>query len=172
MYEPTHLQELIEQAEGISVSQMVITQPVPKFADITRFNLSLFITAGLPITVATLPLQLFCSVSAEAALQPTGKQNMFTSSTCLHNLFSDEVQFESCEQASPPAALQEIKNTAHSRHSELKDVVESLFEQHDNSHLDEEVCQTTTGMALQDKQNTSEGLYCGADMLYNWLKIQ
>lgn len=65
-----------------------------------------------------------------------------------------------------------MKNTAHSRHSELKDVVERLFEQHDNSHLDEEVCQTTAGMALQDKQNTSEGLYCGADMLYNWLKIQ
>lgn len=61
--------------------------------------------------------------------------------------------------SSQPVALQEMlnENTAHSRHSELKDVVESLFEQHDNSHLDEEVCQTTTRMALQHTQNTSQG---------------
>lgn len=62
------------------------------------------------------------------------------------------------------------ENTAHSRNGELKDVVDSLFEQHDNSHLDEEVCQTTTWMALQPKQNTSKGQYCSADMMLERLK--
>lgn len=45
--------------------------------------------------------------------------------------------------------------TSHLRYAELKDVVDGLFQQHDHSHLDEEVCQTTTGMALQDAHNTS-----------------
>lgn len=55
---------------------------------------------------------------------------------------------------SPATASKEMlkENTAYSRHSELKYVVESLFEQHDHSHLNEEVCQTTTGMALQNTQ--------------------
>lgn len=43
-----------------------------------------------------------------------------------------------------------MKNKAYLRNGELKDVVEGLFEKHDNSHLDEEVCQTTTGVTLQD----------------------
>lgn len=53
---------------------------------------------------------------------------------------------------SPATATKEMlkENTANSRHSEFKYVVQSLFEQHDHSHLDEEVCQTTTRMALQD----------------------
>lgn len=40
--------------------------------------------------------------------------------------------------------------TAHLRYCELNDVVESLFEQHDYSHLDEEVCQTAAGMTLEN----------------------
>ena len=37
----------------------------------------------------------------------------------------------------------------HSRHNEFKDVVERLLEHHDDGHLDEEVRQTPTGVALE-----------------------
>lgn len=57
----THLQELIEQAEGVCVSQVVVTQPIPKFAYVTWFDASLVVTTGLPVAVATLSLQLLCS---------------------------------------------------------------------------------------------------------------
>lgn len=56
---------------------MIVTQPVLKFADVTRFHTALFITAGPPVTVPTLPLQLFCSVSAHTVLQPSVKQMFF-----------------------------------------------------------------------------------------------
>lgn len=42
-----------------------------------------------------------------------------------------------------------VMKTAHLRYCELNDVVESLFEQHDHSHLDKEVCQTAAGMTLE-----------------------
>lgn len=155
---PTHLQEFVEQTEGVRGGQVIIGQPVPKFAVVTWFHTALFVTASLPVTVTALPLQLLCLVSAQAVLKPAGKHNI------LHvNAKSD--MFTPCffpmdSISSPPAPLQEMlnENTAHSRHSELKDVVESLFEQHDYSHLDEEVCQTTTRMALQHTQEDVLGL--------------
>lgn len=45
------------------------------------------------------------------------------------------------------------KNEAYLRYCELKDVVERLLEKHDDSHLDEEVRQTTTGVTLQRHTN-------------------
>jgi len=137
---PTHLQELIEQTEGVRVGQVVIIQPVPKFADVTRIKLSPVVVAGLPVTLTTLPLQLLCSFSPQTVFKPAEKTQHF--------------QVNAKSEMKPTYhqlhALQEIvnENTTDSRNNELKDVVESLFEQHDNGHLDEQVCQTTTRMAL------------------------
>lgn len=70
----THLQELIEQTEGIGIGQVIVAQPVLHFADITRFDTSVFITTGLAVTLTTLPLQFFHSASAQTALHPAEKQ--------------------------------------------------------------------------------------------------
>lgn len=70
----THLQELIEQAEGISIGQLIVAQPVLPFADITRFDTAAFITTGLLVTPTTLPMQLIHGASAQAVLHPAGKQ--------------------------------------------------------------------------------------------------
>lgn len=59
-----------------------------------------------------------------------------------------------------------MKNKAYLRNGELKDVVEGLFEKHDNSHLDEEVCQTTTGVTLQD---TDSFVPAAIEFLNNWV---
>lgn len=69
----THLQELIEQTEGVSISQVIVAQPVLQFADITLFHISAFITTALPVTLTTLPLQFIHSASAQTVLHPAEK---------------------------------------------------------------------------------------------------
>lgn len=44
----------------------------------------------------------------------------------------------------------------HLRFGDLCDAAENLFKYHDDEHLDEEVCQTPTGVALRDTQHTSQ----------------
>lgn len=71
---PTHFQELIKQTEGIRIIQVVVSQPVSNFASVTWFNMSLLITANLPVTVTTLSLQPLCSFSSDKALDPAARE--------------------------------------------------------------------------------------------------
>lgn len=122
----THLQELIEQAEGISIGQVIVAQPVLLFADITRVDTAAFITTGLLVTPTTLPLQLIHGASAQAVLHPAGKQRK-------------KVRRGIRADASGCFGRSGWSEASYSRHSEFKDVVQSLFEKHDYRHLDEQV---------------------------------
>jgi len=42
-----------------------------------------------------------------------------------------------------------ICTVLHLRYSELEDVADGLLEDHDDGHLDEQVCQTPAGVALE-----------------------
>lgn len=48
-----------------------------------------------------------------------------------------------------------IKHNVDLRPTEFKDVVDGLFEHHDNGHLDEEVSEAATGVALKKKKPIS-----------------
>lgn len=70
---PTNFQEFVEQAEGVTLGQVIVAQPVAKFASITWLNASLFILTGFSVTVTTFPLQLFLCFCILESLQPSGK---------------------------------------------------------------------------------------------------
>lgn len=70
----THFQELIEQAEGVSIFQVIVAQPVLQFAGITRVDAAVFVTTRLPVTPTALPLHFLHSPPAQVAHHPAGKQ--------------------------------------------------------------------------------------------------
>lgn len=69
---PTHFQKFIEQAEGITAGQVVVTQPFTMFANVTWFNTSIFLSTSLPVTVTAFPLQLLCSFFIHKSFAPAG----------------------------------------------------------------------------------------------------
>lgn len=66
----THLQELIEQAEGVHVVQTVVAQPVPKLAVVTQLVSIFGVLFVFQVTVGALPLQLLRPSPPQPPVEP------------------------------------------------------------------------------------------------------
>lgn len=66
----THLQELIEQAEGVHVVQTVVAQPVSKLAVITQLVSVLGFVFVFQVTVGAFPLQLLRPSPPQPPVEP------------------------------------------------------------------------------------------------------
>lgn len=63
----THLQKLIEQAEGVDFIQTVVAEPVSKLAVVAQFSSVFELQFIFQVTVGTFPLQLL----GPSSLQPS-----------------------------------------------------------------------------------------------------
>ena len=66
----THLQELIEQAEGVHVVQAVVAQPVSKLAVVAQFVPVFGVLFVFQVTVGAFPLQLLCPSPPQPPVEP------------------------------------------------------------------------------------------------------
>lgn len=66
----THLQELMEQAEGVHIIEMVVADPVSKLAVITQFGSLSCLRFIFQVAVGTFPLQLLGSSSLQPPAEP------------------------------------------------------------------------------------------------------
>lgn len=66
----THLQKLIEQAEGVHIIETVVTQPVSQFAIIAQLGTVFGLWLVFQVAVGTFPLELLCPSSLQPPTEP------------------------------------------------------------------------------------------------------
>jgi hypothetical protein len=73
----THLQELIEQAEGVDVIEPVVAEPVPELAVLTQLGSTEALRVILLEAVAAPPLKLLGPLTLQPAMKQseTGREN-------------------------------------------------------------------------------------------------
>lgn len=133
----THLQELVEEAEGVHVVQTVVAQPVPKLAVIAQLVSVPGFVFVFQVTVGAFPLQLLRPSPPQPAVEPAVDGQQHASHVCVGV----------CVRARRETHVSG-DSRLHVRAGELEDVADGLFEDHDDGHLDEEVRQTSAGVAL------------------------
>lgn len=127
----THLQELIEQAEGVNVIEAVVAEPVSNLTDITQFSSVFGLWFVFQVAVGTFPLQPLGSSSIPPPTEPADGIKRQHETACSES-------FKRCT----------CRWYIYLRACEFKDIADGLFEYHYNCHLNEEVCKTSTGVTL------------------------
>ena len=133
MTQHTHLQVLVEEAENVHVVQLIVPQPIPQLAVVAGFD-------AAHLVATALLLELLGGGPPEELLQPARRQEGLVSESLTAPRHGGwKSTRKACVRSEGPV---------HLRPGEFKDVVEGLFEKHDDGHLNEEVGEAAARVTL------------------------